>query len=84
MRMHELRDTLRKAPFEPFRIRLSDGRSFDVRHPEFAGLTRHSFFVGEPAADEEGPERLVQCDLMHVVSIEPINGRTAKRKPKRK
>jgi len=77
MRMHELQETLRKAPFEPFRIRLSDGRSFEVRHPEFAGLTRHSIFVGDPATDEEGPERMVQCDLMHVVSIEPVNGQTA-------
>lgn len=75
MRMHELREKLRQAPFEPFRIHLSDGRSFEVRHPEFAALTRHCVFVGDFPGNEEGPELLIQCDLMHVVSIEPINGK---------
>ena len=76
MRMQELQDTLKKTPFEPFRIRLSDGQSYDVRHPEFAGLTRHSLYVGVSADEDDAPERMVQCDLLHVVTIEPINGQT--------
>ncbi len=74
MRMQELQDTLKKTPFEPFRIRLSDGQSYDVRHPEFAGLTRHSLYVGVSPDEDDAPERMVQCDLLHVVTIEPING----------
>ncbi len=31
--------------FKPFRIFLSDGRSFDVPHPEFILLTRRSVVV---------------------------------------
>lgn len=77
MRIDELRETLAKAPFQPFRIHLTDGRSFDIRHREFAGLTRHSIFVGEPSGDDEVPDRMIQCDLLHVVSIEPINGQSA-------
>ncbi len=76
MRMQELQDTLKKTPFEPFRIRLSDGQSYDVRHPEFAGLTRHSLYVGVSPDEDDAPERMAQCDLLHVVTIEPINGQS--------
>jgi len=76
MRFQELQETLRKTPFQPFRIRLSDGQSYDVRHPEFAGLTRHSVFVGVPSGEDEAPDRMIQCDLLHVVTVEPLNGQT--------
>ncbi|MCZ6683418.1 MAG: hypothetical protein O7B26_09540 [Planctomycetota bacterium] len=82
MRMQELQDTLRKTPFEPFRIRLSDGQSLHVRHPEFAGLTRHSVFVGVPSGKDAVPDRMIQCDLVHVVTIEPIDGARPRRKDK--
>ena len=73
MRLEELRAALGRAPFEPFRIRLSSGDSYDVRHPEFASLTRHCIYVGIPTEDEV-PERTIRCDLMHVVALEPIDG----------
>ena len=76
MRMQELQGTLKETPFEPFRIRLSDGQSYEVRHPEFAGLTRHSLYVGVSPDEDDAPERMVQCDLLHVVTIEPINGQS--------
>lgn len=33
-----VRETLRRQPFEPFVIRLADGRGLGVRHPEFVVL----------------------------------------------
>ena len=73
MRLEELKTALRQAPFEPLRIHLNNGESYDVRHPEFAFLTRHSIYVGVPTEDEI-PERTIKCDLLHVVAIEPIDG----------
>ncbi len=32
---NQLRTTLQAAPFRPFLIRMADGRSFEVRHPDF-------------------------------------------------
>ena len=72
MRLHELQDALGKQPFEPFRIRLSTGQAYNVLHPEFAAITRTSLFVGTPATPEEPPERMIQCDLLHVVALEPV------------
>ena len=74
MRLQEVQNALKKQPFEPFRIHLSDGQALDVRHPEFAALTRHSIFVGAPTDGDDVPERMVQCDLLHVTTIEPIDG----------
>ncbi|HRX83692.1 MAG TPA: hypothetical protein P5572_01590 [Phycisphaerae bacterium] len=76
MRLDELRETLRRTPFQPVRVHLTGGRSLDIRHPEFSGLTRHSLFIGVPAGDD-APDRMVQCDLLHVVSIAPIDGESS-------
>jgi len=72
MRLHELQDALGRRPFQPFRVRLSTGQAYDVLHPEFAAITRTSLFVGTPATPQEPPERMVQCDLLHVVALEPV------------
>ncbi len=82
MRLNELREVLRKQPFEPFRIQLSYGQTHEVRHPEFASLTRTSVYVGIPSKRDGMPDRAVQVDLLHVVAIEPVNGqrRGARRK----
>ena len=74
MRQQEVRDALRKEPFQPFRIYLSNGHSYDVRDPEFATLTRGSIFVGLPSGKDEVADRVIECDLLHVVALEPIDG----------
>lgn len=75
MRFNEVQEILPKVPFEPFRIQLSNGHSYDVRHPEFASLTRHSIYVGLTSGEDDIPDRMVQCDLLHVAAVEPIDGR---------
>ena len=74
MRFREIQDALRKQPFEPVQLHLSSGQSYVIRHQEFAGLTRTSLFVGLPSGDDEIPDHMVQCDLLHAVAIEPVNG----------
>lgn len=38
MSLNTVRDALRAQPFEPFTIRLVDGRSEYIKHPEFVAL----------------------------------------------
>jgi hypothetical protein len=40
MRPDEFRDLLRRRPFRPFRIHLTNGMTYEVRHPEMAVLER--------------------------------------------
>lgn len=41
-----IREALRKQPFKPSVIRLSDGRSLPVPHPDFVALTPRRVIVG--------------------------------------
>ncbi|MBI1903096.1 MAG: hypothetical protein HYS13_18505 [Planctomycetia bacterium] len=40
-----LRESLRRQPFEPFTIRLADGRSLPVSHPEFVAVGQRRVIV---------------------------------------
>lgn len=78
MRQDELREALREHPFEPFRIHLMSGMVYEVRHPEMALLTRHSVHVVELTKTGKATDRVVKCDLLHVVALEPVNGRNGR------
>lgn len=80
MRYHELYDVLHRTPFEPFRVRLTDGHSHIIRHRDFAWLTRGSMYIGIPSGADEVPDRAIQCDLLHVVAVEPVDGRNGRRR----
>ncbi len=82
MTPEKIQEHLRRQPFQPFRVFLSDGSKHDVRHPEMALLTRREIIIAVPQNAEQLPERTVICDLLHVTRIEPINGRRAGERPK--
>ncbi len=75
MRYQEMFEALHRQPFQPFRIQLTNGQSHVIRHPDFAGLLRTSVLLFESSEDDDVPDRFDQYDLLHVVGIEPINGR---------
>ncbi len=45
MDLQGVREALRKEPFEPFAIRLADGRSLPVAHPEFVAVGKRRLVV---------------------------------------
>ena len=79
MRPEDILELLRARPFRPFRISLSDGQRFEVRHPELAMVGRNQVVIG--VADAAGPEgtfeRTVNCALLHVITTEWIDGGVA-------
>lgn len=73
MTVQHFRDLLKAQPFRPFRITLSSGRSFDIKHPEMAWLTRTALFVGHGnPASEDPPEYDAMCSLLHITNVELI------------
>jgi hypothetical protein len=72
----EIRNYLRNRPFVPFRIRLSDGRVFDIRNQELVMVGRRIVVIGIPEAGDTESLPLLESSLtvslLHVVSIEPI------------
>lgn len=84
MRAKEILTHQRKRPFTPIRIHVSDGASYDVRHPEMFTVTAHAVFIAQPPEEDGVLQGSVHCDPMHITRIQPINGQPSKqRKTKR-
>lgn len=67
MNAETLREWLRRQPFEPFEIRLSNGETHHVRHPENVALGGTRVVVAYPDT-----ERVVHCSLVHINTIEAM------------
>jgi hypothetical protein len=66
------RDLLRQRPFKPFRLVMSSGESYEVRHPEMAWVTKNDIFVGIDVADDGVPADARICPMFHVATVEPL------------
>jgi hypothetical protein len=78
MRPNDIDTQLKQRPFVPFRIHLSEGCHYDIRHPEMLLISRTVLAIAvydDPSADR--PARIVMCDPVHVTRLEPINGKVA-------
>jgi hypothetical protein len=74
MRPNDILAVLRRQPFEPFRLCLVEGSSYEIRHPDqivvgrsaltMAGTVAH---LPEPLADRD-----VIVALLHISRLEPI------------
>jgi len=73
MTVQTFRDLLAQRPFIPFRIVLSSGEAYEVRHPEMAMLTRTDLLVGTGDSAEGVPANFRICSLLHITSIEPLS-----------
>ncbi len=76
MRPDDVLRMLRTQPFRPFRISLSDGQQYEVRHPDNAIVSRSTVLVGVPGPrGPDGPaERVVTCALVHITRMEALDG----------
>ncbi len=74
---NQVREAIKAHPFRPFVVRLVDGRSYHVPHPDFAMLSpagRELLFIG----DDEG---IHQIDVLMVVEIETPSSHAGQSKP---
>jgi len=69
-------------PFQPFRLFLSDGATYDVQQPEMILVTRREVVIALPKPGEMMARHVVYCDPLHITRIEAINGRSAARPKK--
>jgi hypothetical protein len=68
MRPDDIIKLLRASPFEPFRIHLLDGKTYDIRHPELAIVSIATLVVGVPGANLLQP-----AQDYHIVSLRAIS-----------
>ena len=67
MNAETIRELLKRQPFEPFEVLMSNGERYQVRHPEFAMLVRQTLVIGYPDSD-----KVSICSLLHVAVVERL------------
>ncbi len=73
MTFDDLKAQLDARPFAPFRLYLTDGTTFEVRHPELFMLGRRSVLIGLAANPEQKHyDRWTTVDLFHIMRTEPL------------
>jgi len=72
MTVQTFRDLLAARPFMPFKIVMSSGQAYEVRHPECAWLTKSDLLVGIDVEEDGIPAEFKICSLLHVTTVEPL------------
>jgi hypothetical protein len=75
MTQEDLYAAARRQPFEPFRVILTTGAVYDIRHPDLIMVGRRAAVLG--ITNEPGGvafDRTIKVDLLHVVGIEDLPG----------
>jgi hypothetical protein len=73
MRAEEFSQLLRVRPFVPLRIHMTDGQTYDVRHPDQVIVLRQRVDIGVQPDPRTGVvERVEHCSLLHVVRVEEL------------
>ncbi len=72
MRPEEILAYLRRQPFEPFRMHLTDGTTYEVRHPDQCILTRSAVHVAMPGPYTDYARGLAAYALIHINRLEPL------------
>jgi hypothetical protein len=66
---------IRRQPFVPFRVCITDGSSYEVRHSELIMAGARSLMIGipGPSLPEDVYELAAVVALIHITRIEPLD-----------
>jgi hypothetical protein len=70
----DLLKAVRRRPFEGFRLHVSDGTVYEIRHPELLVISPRSALVFVPHSDPKEAQIADYeiVDLRHIVRLEPL------------
>lgn len=71
-----LREMIRAHPFVPFTLNISDGRTFEVPHPDFIMVSR-SGRMAHVATERNNGEGLEYIDILAITSASTHDPETA-------
>ena len=73
MRATELTELVRRRPFVPFRLHLTTGQSYDIRHPDFLWVRRQCIDLVTNSDPKTGViDNTERISLLHIVRIEDL------------
>ncbi len=71
MRPEDLHEFTRRQPFQPYRLYLTGGKTYDVTHPDQVIVLRSRIIVGV-GGNNDIPEHADHIALIHIVQIEEL------------
>jgi hypothetical protein len=66
-------EKIRQHPLEAFRLCVTDGASYEIRHPEMVLTGRNAVVIGLPGEPNRPADRLVTIAMLHVTRLEPLD-----------
>jgi hypothetical protein len=63
MQPEDVQDMLRERPFKPLQVRLTDGTTYVITHPNLSMVTLHRLIIGFP---EPGTNGQLAGDLVYL------------------
>jgi hypothetical protein len=74
MKRHDLIDVLTTHPFRPFRMYVTDGATYLIRHPNLVLVSPTTVIVGAAEGHQAGPaiERFNMIGLDHITRLEQV------------
>jgi hypothetical protein len=69
---HQIKERLEEKPFRPFRIKMSNGESYDVANHDAAWVLRNAVEIGLDPDAEGFALKTRRCAILHIASIEDI------------
>jgi hypothetical protein len=70
MEPEELQRLLRQRPFQPFRVHLREGQTYDVRYPKLTLVSRTTLAIGFP--DASNPDMADEVVLVTPADIQRV------------
>ncbi len=70
MRPDDIRTLLEQRPFQTFRLHLTHGTIFELKHPDMAVVGRSTVTVAIPP--EQSAERRAVIALLHIMWVEIV------------
>ncbi len=74
MNIETLRALLTRQPFEPLRIKTSNGEEFDSWHPQMVGVARSAMLIVRPDADGSPSDKVEYVSYVHITSVDTLAG----------
>lgn len=72
-RAEDIQDRLRERPFCPVRLIASEGRRYDIYHPDLVLVGQRDLTIGYPGPDNPTIyDRVVRVAIVHLVGLEDL------------
>lgn len=68
----ELKQRMDAQPFKPFRICMTDGKTYDITNHDMMFVKRNAVMVGLNFDADSIAERFAECAILHITRVEDI------------